>query len=413
MKKIHILGGGTFSHVRTHLALATPAFGTTAKELALLFGTSPLAKEYQVVLHLTKMADPESNLVTNDDVAKLVDELVADPETKMIVFNVALTDFVGQVGAVESGKYAERLHSREAQSTGLNMQLTMAEKILSRIRKERKDIFLIAFKTTAGADKKEQYLAGLNLLKENSCNLVLANDVVTHRNIVIVPEEAYYGDTLCTRREVLALLTSVALMRSNLTYTRSTVVPGDGIDWNTNPNIPDSLRKVVNHCIQKGAYKPFRGATAGHFAVRTDENIFITSRRKSNFNELDKVGMIICEAVGEDKIIAYGGKPSVGGQSQRIVFKEHPGYDCIVHFHCPTKVGAKLPRRQQIYFECGSHECGKNTSNGLKEVAPGIKVVHLDNHGPNIVFNRNIDPNAVIKYIDETFELSYKTGGLV
>ena len=34
MKKIYILGGGgTFSPIRAHLSLATPAFGETAKKL--------------------------------------------------------------------------------------------------------------------------------------------------------------------------------------------------------------------------------------------------------------------------------------------------------------------------------------------------------------------------------------------
>jgi hypothetical protein len=32
-KKVVILGGGTFCHVRAHLALAAPAFGDTAREL--------------------------------------------------------------------------------------------------------------------------------------------------------------------------------------------------------------------------------------------------------------------------------------------------------------------------------------------------------------------------------------------
>lgn len=32
-KRVVIIGGGTFSHLRTHLALAAPAFGTTAKQL--------------------------------------------------------------------------------------------------------------------------------------------------------------------------------------------------------------------------------------------------------------------------------------------------------------------------------------------------------------------------------------------
>ena len=33
-KQIYIFGGGTFSHVRNHMALAAPAFGETAKRLA-------------------------------------------------------------------------------------------------------------------------------------------------------------------------------------------------------------------------------------------------------------------------------------------------------------------------------------------------------------------------------------------
>ena len=32
-KQTVILGGGTFYHIRNHLSLATPAFGTTAKYL--------------------------------------------------------------------------------------------------------------------------------------------------------------------------------------------------------------------------------------------------------------------------------------------------------------------------------------------------------------------------------------------
>jgi hypothetical protein len=37
----------------------------------------------------------------------------------------------------------------------------------------------------------------------------------------------------------------------------------------------------------------------------------------------------------------------------------------------------------------------------------------LDEHGPNIVFNRNINPQRVISFIDTFFDLSQKTGGLV
>jgi hypothetical protein len=37
----------------------------------------------------------------------------------------------------------------------------------------------------------------------------------------------------------------------------------------------------------------------------------------------------------------------------------------------------------------------------------------LDNHGPNIVFNHSIDPQEVIDFIVENFDLALKTGGPV
>jgi hypothetical protein len=166
---------------------------------------------------------------------------------------------------------------------------------------------------------------------------------------------------------------------------------------------------VVNHCISKGAYKPFNGSTVGHFAVKVNDTSFVTSKRRVDFNKLNEVGMVYCKAEGDDAVIAYGAKPSVGGQSQRIIFKDHPDVDCIVHFHCPPKPGAQLSMRSQKLYECGSHECGKNTSIGLREEVDGIKCVYLDNHGPNIVFNRLTSAHKVIKFIDDNFDLSKAT----
>jgi hypothetical protein len=287
------------------------------------------------------------------------------------------------------------------------MLLTPAKKILGKIRKERKDIFLVAFKTTCGASEDVQFLTGLNLLKTNSCNLVLANDTKTRLNMIITPEQARYSVTT-DRQAVLEELVTMTLARSELTFTRSTVVEGEPISWNSHL-IPPSLRLVVNHCIKAGAYKPFNGSAVGHFAVRLNKSDFITSKRKSNFNNLDETGMVLCRAEDDNSVIAYGSKPSVGGQSQRIVFKDHPDTDCIVHFHCPPKPGAEVSVRQQKLFECGSHECGKNTSQGLREDEPGIKCVYLDNHGPNIVFNRKMDHQKVIDFIDRNFDLSKST----
>jgi hypothetical protein len=182
-KNIHILGGGTFSHVRNHLSLAVPAFGKTAISLAYSFCHQDIDHTYTTKLHLTKMADTLSTMETNENVSVFVDNLIADPETKVIVFNVAMCDYDGIIGNVASDKHAERLQTRVDSSP--TMRLLPSEKVISKIRKERKDIFLVAFKTTCGATEHEQYIAGLNLLKENSCNLVLANDNCTRRSEIL------------------------------------------------------------------------------------------------------------------------------------------------------------------------------------------------------------------------------------
>jgi len=404
-KKIHIIGGGTVFHIRSHLALCSPAYGNVARKLGQLCQSK--APNLDTEVHLTKMAGGVS-LETNEDISNFIDEIVADPATKIVFLTAAMCDYESHIGNITPDKYGERLHSRFEEPVIL--PLTPARKIVKNIRSKRKDIFAVAFKTTCGATPDEQYIAGLNLLKEASVNLVLANDTKTRLNMVITPEEARYYETT-NRDDALNGLVEMAIKRSHLTFTRSTVVAGEPISWES-PMVPETLREVVNHCIESGAYKPFRGATVGHFAAKVNENTFLTSIRKSNFNDLKKIGLVKIVTDGPDSVIAYGAKPSVGGQSQRIVFHDHQEYDCIVHFHCPIKPNSMVPQVSQEEYECGSHQCGKNTSDGLKKFG-NLSAVFLMEHGPNIVFNHKINPLEVIDFIEENFDLNKKTGGYV
>lgn len=415
MKTIHIIGGGTMSHVRNHLSLCAPAYGSTA--IALKKELDSAYSSYKVDLHLTKMADSSSRLETSDDIDRLLDHLIADPNTRCIIFNPALVDFNGEVTSdvdaaevIRSGKHARRLKTRNGAQ---QMTLTPAKKLIGKIRATRKDIFVVGFKTTTDATPDEQYAAGLRLLKENSLNLVLANDVVTRRNVIIAPEETQYFASH-NRTAVLGHLARMTLSRLKNTFTRSTVVPGEAVPWSSD-KVPANLRDVVNFCIEQGAYKTVLGKTAGHFAVRSAGDEILTTIRKSNFNQLDKTGMVRVQTLDDDRVIAHGAKPSVGGQSQRIIFSEHPDVDCIVHFHCPAK--DEIARAPQWPNECGSHECGRNTSKNLHKVDLGdgdyLKVVMLDDHGPNIVFPRTTPAAKVKSFITKNFDLSSKTGGLV
>ena len=448
-RRFYVITGGTLVHVAPHFSLCAPAYGRVGQQISdRLFDeftphdNSDLQQGYiHTVLVRTKMAlggealDPEEKklfdaagirfLETNEDLEKLIDYLVLQPETKGIVLAAAVCDWdatsysfpdeeaVPYVQSVR-GKRGERL--RTAQGT-LKMKLSPADKIIGKIRKTRKDIFLVGFKATTGMSEQEQYITGLGLLKGASCNLVLANDLHTHVNMVITPEEAKYHVGKDRKKSLKGLCEMIAL-RSQLHFTRSTVIDGEAIPWDDDA-IPANLRKVVNHMIARGAYKPFKGKTVGHFATRgPKDGIIYTSRRKTDFNRLPEEGLLRIDTVGDDQVIAHGAKPSVGGQSQRIIFDEHGDVDCIVHDHVPLREGTKLiglalQVREQRPYECGSHECGRNTSEGLNEVWDGIKAVMLDEHGPNICFSKDADPDRVIEFIEEFWDLEAKTGGPV
>jgi hypothetical protein len=306
--------------------------------------------------------------------------------------------------------YSRALARRVAQNP--TTRITFFENDLTAIglRDKRKDLFLGVYYRSHCVSPEYQYQRAISALKRLSANLVLSQEVPSGLSMVVAPEETHYhkGEPF---DNVLINFVDISLLRSHLHFTRSTVINANPVPWDS-PLIYSSLRTVVDYCIYHGAYKPLHDVTAGHFAVKLDDNTFLTSRRRTNFNELRQVGLVKVITDGPDSVIAYGSKPSVGGQSQRIVFHEHKDYDCIVHFHCPIRPGSQVPVVSQREVECGSHECGKQTSRGLKRFG-SLSAVYLDNHGPNIVFHHSIDPADVILFIEENFILEEKTGGYV
>jgi hypothetical protein len=259
MRKIHIIGGGTVAHVRPHLALCAPAYGATVRHLFDAIMNAEDAGEYLVHLYTTKMAGNRHqiwtartgiedevyppNLETNADIATLLDHIcVMDPDPSIVFLPAALCDF--DVRHIEKTWYDERFgvkHKDEQPGKDkprlktadfaplkpdndptLRLALVPAAKVIANVRKQRKDIFLVGFKTTTGAEKQEQFNAGLALVKQASCNLVLANDLETKLNMVVTPEQApYYVST--DRRHTLRQLVGMALMRSKGHFTRSQV----------------------------------------------------------------------------------------------------------------------------------------------------------------------------------------------
>lgn len=301
-KKLYILGGGTNTYISNHLALSAPAYGTTAKTLANKFRRHEENK-MEVDLYLTKMASSDSihlgrNLPdTPEEIEELVDKLIADPATRVIIFNVAMVDYKPTfLFTLESnsydaynpheitdkfGKYAGRLNTSKLPEVCL--ELSVQDKIIQKIRKERKDILLVGFKTTCGATKEEQFQKGLKLCKDASANIVFVNDVDKNRinnlnnllkekenlesilplqhsisinlsaiekeiqalqnNGLVTPEESSYWYN--TRDEALDALVQMVLDRSHLHFTRSTVVDSETISWNSEL-IPETFKTIFD-----------------------------------------------------------------------------------------------------------------------------------------------------------------------
>lgn len=229
IKRIAIIGGGTNAYISNHLALSAPAYGTTAKTLKREFENHDDNK-MQVDLYLTKMAggNPIQSLQKNldynisklsthltschrklveqrrdfyrdslrhqgvfdtpEDVEALVDNLIADPDTRVIIFNVAMVDYkptymtewrredktLGE-DSLTFGKYEKRIST--SGTPVIDLELKPYDKIINKIRRERKDILLVGFKTTCGATKEDMFNKGLKLCKDASANIVFVNDV--------------------------------------------------------------------------------------------------------------------------------------------------------------------------------------------------------------------------------------------
>lgn len=405
--RVYVFGGGTVFHVRPHLALAAPAYGGTARYLSAM--TRALYRNVEVVEVLTRMADSHSRIETNRDVEAKVEEVIADPDARVLFFSTAMCDFEGSVLHTNglqshSGKDQKRLESRAGNQL---LQLTPSAKVISRIRETRKDIFLVGFKTTSGFSEDQQFEAGLTLCKQSHCNLVLANDVHTRTGMIVTPEQSRYCVTK-DRELLLEELISMTMERAKGTFARCDVRPGELVPL-ASPEIPESLRTVLKFAVAEGAYKPFNGKCVGHFAYRKPDNSVLCSIRRSNYNE--EIKFVHMTTVNERETIAYGARPSAGSRSQWIMFNKNPQWNCVIHFHCPLRPGARVNVRPQKYFECGSNECGRNTAEGLEVISEDGKIaaVMLDKHGPNILFDATVNPQKVIEFIDAHFDLKKTT----
>ncbi len=177
---ILIIGGGTVSHCRNHLALAAPAYGETAR---IIYRILHRKGAFETMLVQTKMASPSGAIETPEHLINYVDDVLKNPNLKVIIFNVAVVDFQMVIDDVPPGKYATRLQTRD--DSEHNIKLIPTPKILSTIKARRPDVFVVGFKTTCNESIDVQVEKAKRQIDEANVDLVLANDTGTRSNVLV------------------------------------------------------------------------------------------------------------------------------------------------------------------------------------------------------------------------------------
>jgi hypothetical protein len=194
MNKCVIIGGGTFNPIACHLALAAPAFGQTARDMGRWF--PDITCDMECVVKLTKMADHTSNLMTNDDVAAYVRDLLGDPLVKIIVLNAAICDF-----GIENPSEEARLSSQKDYPVVMK---GITNKIIRGIKSFRPDIVVCGFKTTHSATRIEQRIRAIESYDSNNLDFLIANDLGTRVNMLVSEHAIEYGERGHLLRQMLS-----------------------------------------------------------------------------------------------------------------------------------------------------------------------------------------------------------------
>lgn len=238
MKNVYIITGGTTVPIAPHLELSSKAYGKVGRELYDHIAPMLSFEDYRIKLIETAMCNPEARnnpylkglgfekgIETVDDLSKYVDILIADPDTRCIVMSAAICDFkpiqmthvMKKDGVVEF--FNKHMYETDGENKvrphkvgGIDLKIAPSEKIIQKIRKERKDIFLVSFKTTSDEAKEELFKRSLANLKGSSSNIVFGNDIKNHYNMIVTPEEfPYHYETRSEALEGLAKMVSERL----------------------------------------------------------------------------------------------------------------------------------------------------------------------------------------------------------
>ena len=113
-----------------------------------------------------------------------LENLLATTKIDAVIHAMAVSDYtvkqITTMNAIKDGKDIDKLDAEGKISSEIDdlvIVLKRAPKVIGEIKKLQKETILVGFKLLSNVSKEELIETGYKLLKKNSCDMVLANDL--------------------------------------------------------------------------------------------------------------------------------------------------------------------------------------------------------------------------------------------
>ena len=333
---------------------------------------------------------------------------VADYTTDKVIDFDKFTELIEAGSNVNDAMLAAAVDTSSKMPSSLNMMIKMKQtpKIIKMVKELSPRTFLVGFKLLNNVMEAKLFNVGFNLLRENRCNLVVANDLANirkgnHRAMIIFPEKSY--DVFEGKETIASGLVELIDKRAFVGHPASKYINRNNCVGSHNDEINNAflamsavgerlfkaglLPEVINHD------RPDAIGTYGNISVSLGHGqMLITSRNvhKGHLTQ-DDVSLIttVEEKSTEPNVYAevfYRSpmKPSIDTAIHAKIY-ELTRAKAIIHIHT-DKIFLGYPYVNE-QFPCGSMEerdaIIKAMKRGRKHIAEfgAINIVQMKKHG--------------------------------
>lgn len=325
------------------------------------------------------------------DLEKEVRKILVTEQVDIFIHSMAVADYTTDK-VVDFDKFSElisngctnvemalemsEVDTSSKMPSSLNMMIKMKKtpKIIRMIKTLSPRTFLVGFKLLNDVTEEKLFDVGFNLLRENRCNLVVANDLANirkgnHRALVIYPEKSY--DVFEGKDEIAKGLVELIDKRAFVKHPKSHVINGTNyVSSNSDINkIFVEIKNVGKRLYEDGYLpevknheRPDEIGTYGNISVALEYGQMLITGRNVHKGRLEESDICLINKVEEETKepsiyanVYYNGtvKPSIDTAIHAKIY-ELTRCKAIMHVHT-NKVFLGYPYIDE-QFPCGSME---------------------------------------------------------